>query len=251
MSVEKKYIIKFVQGVPGDPGPQGPQGPGNVGAPTDAASVTVTNPGYDNVQEVLDDLLFVPIVISSFTVPIYVFEQGSTVTSLTFSWALNRNAVSQVITGTGISTPVSVSVALRTATITVNLAVNGTYTLTTTDENGTTSQKTLSINFYNGIFTGDSVIPGAIDSSFIRSLSKKLQASRATTWTIGATGTQYNWFACRTALGTPVFTVGGFDGGFTTPTTVSFTNGSGYTEDYYVFRSVNPGIGPGLAAKST
>ena len=32
----------------------------------------------------------------------------------------------------------------------------------------------------------------------------------------------------------------GFEGGFNAPVTVSINNHSGYAEDYYVYRSVNP-----------
>jgi hypothetical protein len=44
-------------------------------------------------------------------------------------------------------------------------------------------------------------------------------------------------------MGTRSFKVGGFDGGFTLYDTISFTNASGYTEEYYVYRSDNAGLG--------
>ena len=43
--------------------------------------------------------------------------------------------------------------------------------------------------------------------------------------------------------GTPVFNVGGFDGGFTKAASISFTNASGYTEEYAVYRSDNSNLG--------
>jgi len=57
-----------------------------------------------------------------------------------------------------------------------------------------------------------------------------------------ATG-EYLLFAFPARLGTVVFYVGGFEGGFESPETVSVTNVNGYTENYYVWRSTNSGLG--------
>jgi hypothetical protein len=37
--------------------------------------------------------------------------------------------------------------------------------------------------------------------------------------------------------------MGGFQGGFEEPLVIPVTNGSGVTEDYYLYRSTNSGIG--------
>lgn len=54
---------------------------------------------------------------------------------------------------------------------------------------------------------------------------------------------EYLVFAFPTRLGIPTFFVGGFEGGFLDPETVSVTNINGYTENYYVWRSTNSGLG--------
>lgn len=54
---------------------------------------------------------------------------------------------------------------------------------------------------------------------------------------------EYLLFAFPTRLGTVTFWVGGFEGGFESPETVSVTNSNGYTEDYYVWRSTNSNLG--------
>lgn len=247
----KRYIIVPIQGVPGPVGPPGPAGPPgeSVQLPIAAEDISVTNLGFSNQQALNDHLLYTPIVISSFSTPVDIYEIGSTVTSLTFNWILNRDPISQTLTGPLI-TPPTLTVSQRSATLVVS-GLTGTtpgdsfpYVLETTDETAATVQATENVKFYNGVYYGDADIPGAIDSNFINSLTKNLQLTRARTWTTNSTGTQYAWYAHRKDLGLATFSVGGFPGGFEAPVTVSFTNGNGFTEDYYVYRSTNPSIGP-------
>ncbi len=54
---------------------------------------------------------------------------------------------------------------------------------------------------------------------------------------------EYLLFAFPKRLGTITFWVGGFEGGFEDPETVSITNSNGWTEDYYVWRSENSNLG--------
>lgn len=246
----KRYIIAPLQGVPGPQGPQGPQGPPgeSVTFPIAASNISVTNVGYANLQELLDFLLYTPIVITNFAATQDIYEIGSTITSLTFNWTLNYNPVSQTLTGPSI-TPPTLLVTDRNTTVAVsnlqgvNPGDEFSYILTAND--GTASPTaTEKIYFYNGVYVGDSVIPGAVDSAFINTLNKTLQLNKTRTWTSNASGSQYTWAAWRTALGTATFQVGQFIGGFEAPVTVSHTNASGYTEDYYVARSTNPDIGP-------
>jgi len=64
------------------------------------------------------------------------------------------------------------------------------------------------------------------------------------TWNSVTAGTgEYLLFAFPKRLGTVTFFVGGFEGGFEAPETVSVTNSNGWTEDYYVWRSTNSGLG--------
>ena len=60
---------------------------------------------------------------------------------------------------------------------------------------------------------------------------------------VTATLGQYLLFAFPVRLGTVTFWVGGFEGGFESPETVSVTNAGGFMEDYYVWRSTNSGLG--------
>jgi hypothetical protein len=246
----KRYIIAPLQGIPGPQGPQGPQGPPGEAAqlPIAASDISVTNPGYANLQEVLDFLLYTAIEINSFTATQDVYEIGVTITSLTFNWSLTYDPISQTLTGPSITPPTLTSTSRNSTVAVSNLqGVNPgdsyTYTLQVNDGTNTPSRNEL-IYFYNGVYVGDAVIPGAVDSAFINTLNKTLQLTKTRTWTSNASGSEYTWAAWRTALGTATFQVGQFIGGFEAPVTVSHTNSSGYTEDYYVARSTNPDIGP-------
>lgn len=93
------------------------------------------------------------------------------------------------------------------------------------------------------MYYGAAAAPSAIDSGFIRGLAKTLRSSKLSSFTVTAGAGQYIYYCVPKRFGTCSFTVGGFDGGFDLAATVSFTNGSGYTEDYYVYRSTNAGLG--------
>jgi len=63
-------------------------------------------------------------------------------------------------------------------------------------------------------------------------------------WSSVTTGAgEYMLFAFPKRLGIPTFWVGGFEGGFESPETVSVTNINGWTEDYYAWRSTNSNLG--------
>jgi hypothetical protein len=84
----------------------------------------------------------------------------------------------------------------------------------------------------------------SLDEAGIEGLAnKELSNSRAKTFTVTAAAGEYIWYCYPTRLGTATFTVGGFEGGFESPLTVSVTNPSGYTENYYAYRSTNAGLG--------
>lgn len=122
-------------------------------------------------------------------------------------------------------------------------AVGGTCAFVLHATDGTDSPtSTLTYYFYNNRFWGVSS-----DTSFneadIEGLTSELSNSRAKTFTVTAAAGEYIYYCFPSRLGAATFTVGGFEGGFEAPSTVSVTNASGYTEDYYVYRSTNSGLG--------
>jgi len=163
-------------------------------------------------------------------------ETGSTVSLVELVWSYNKNIVSQTFESNAID------VALRTTTYTTPLTVDKTFTITATNENGTTITKTAKLDFENGIYYGKS-ISTTYDSTLINSLTKVLSGTKARTISVTAGTGEYIYYAIPSRLGTPIFTVGGFTGGFSKVATIAFTNSSGYSENYDIYRSDNSNLG--------
>lgn len=88
-------------------------------------------------------------------------------------------------------------------------------------------------------------VTGLRDSASIRALANNtLATGRARAFSVDAgSGALHIYYAFRAAYGPATFFVGGFEGGFNGPFTVSVTNQYGVTEDYYVYESAQPGLG--------
>lgn len=103
---------------------------------------------------------------------------------------------------------------------------------------------TQSVAFYNRRFWGVSSVASSYSEANIEGLANnELSNSKAKTFTVAPGAGEYIIFAYPKRLGTVTFTVGGFEGGFEAPETVSVENASGYTEDYFVYRSTNSNLG--------
>jgi hypothetical protein len=118
-----------------------------------------------------------------------------------------------------------------------------TFTLNAAGAAGSASTS-ITHNFNNDRFWGVSAQSGVYTSTDVTSLAgTDLTNAVANTFTVTPSATQYIVYAYPTRLGTATFTVGGFSGGFNPPQTLSITNASGFTENYYVYRSVNSNLG--------
>lgn len=104
---------------------------------------------------------------------------------------------------------------------------------------------TLTHNFYNYRFWGVSTIASGFTEANVEAFSNsELSNSKAkSSFSVTAGSGEYLVWASPTRLGTVTFTVGGFEGGFNGPETVSITNSSGFAENYYVYASVNSNLG--------
>lgn len=193
----------------------------------------------DALNELNRDLQYIPIEILAFSNNIGVAEKGSTLNELTLKWQLNKDPETILMNG-------QVRADLKTLrSLTLKdmaLTADKTFMLQVTDEKGKTAQKNTSVVFQNGVYYGVSEIPEEVNNTFILSLSRSLQGSRTKTFSTISTEDQYIWYAFPSRYGTPVFNVGGFDGGFTKAASISFTNASGYTEEYAVYRSDNSNL---------
>lgn len=193
------------------------------------------------LQGQMADLLYEAIAITAFSVSPSTVELGSAVDSVMLNWALNKDPVAQTMGGVAMST------SQRSTTMEYDgdsvLSANTTFTLVATDERGATATKFATLSFLNGVYYGVMEDDTTLDSAAVLTLTKKLQSSRALSFTVTAGATQRIAFAIPTRYGTPNFNVGGFDGGFHLASTIDLTNASGYTESYDVWLSENTGLG--------
>lgn len=193
----------------------------------------------DKLEGAVEELAYEPIEIISFSHNAGIKEIGSTAASVTLTWNLNKDPASQNVDGT------PVSLEARQYTIgTANLTGNKTYTLTVADEKDASASKTTTVTFLNGVYYGvGSVNADNTNNDFIQSLTKVLSDTRVRDFTVTANTGEYIFYCTPSRLGTPTFSVGGFEGGFDLLKNISYTNPSGYEEDYAVYRSVQTGLG--------
>lgn len=192
------------------------------------------------IEADIADLKYVPIDITSLSNNVGTVELGSTVQDVTVSWVVNKQPVGQTVNGK------EVPVGDRSAVVAGPFASGQTFTVRAVDEREAVDQLSTSISFVNGVYYG--MIDPSSDfdsvSHLVLSLTRKLQSARALTFTANAGAAEQIAFALPTRYGTPVFSVGGFEGGFSLVLPeFDFTNASGYTEKYNLWLSDNPGLG--------
>ena len=200
----------------------------------------------DEIDGKFDDLNYKAIAVSSLSVSPSSAEMGSTVTTATLTYALNKAAASATLDGTA----QTLSGASGTIALTgLSITANKTWTLAVTDAGSSTNDphtasKTVTMSFLNRAYWGAAAQPEEVNSAFVLGLGgSELTSTRARTKTVSAASGQYVWFAYPARLGAASFKVGGFDGGFARVATFNHTNASGYAESYYVYRSDNAGLG--------
>jgi hypothetical protein len=143
------------------------------------------------------------------------------------------------MTGTGYIGPTN------SATSVSYPSVTGTQTFTLNATNGSQNPTyTITHTFYNRRYYGISTVVSGYTNTDVTALATSdLTNAVANVFTVTAGGSQYIVYAYPSRLGTAKFFVGGFEGGFNSPEIVSVTNASGFSENYYVYRSVNSNLG--------
>lgn len=190
------------------------------------------------IQNDIADLKYVPIEITRITHnKLGTKELGTVVDDVTVSWELNKTPKSQTLAGE------AVDVTARSKTIPGPFSTGKSFALEVTDERGATDSASTSISFLNGVYYGVLEAGTTLDSAAVLTLTRRLQSTKALTFTVDAGANQRIAFAIPTRYGTPTFNVGGFDGGFPIRKTFDFTNASGYTESYDLWLSENVGLG--------
>lgn len=111
-------------------------------------------------------------------------------------------------------------------------------------DGSTPRTSTITYYFYNSRYWGISTTSTGWSEAQIEGLaSNELSNSKAKSFSVTAGVNDYIMYAYPSRLGTATFTVGGFEGGFEAPATLSMTNASGLTENHYVYRSTNKNLG--------
>lgn len=212
-----------------------------------------------DVRAQLADLLYEPIAISSFAIsgltttgtggaftksPV---ELGTTVTSITLSWATSKEPTTLTLENATID-------VTKTSHTYADLSLTGskTYTLKATDDRidkgeGSPASKTATLTFCNRVCYGVAPAPATVDSDFVMSLSTKtLSTSRVNNSVKYNAGEgEYLWYCVPTRLGACTFTdvETGLGAGLALVNTINVTNASGYAENYYVYKSDYAGLG--------
>ena len=204
-----------------------------------------SNPSYPNItnaQQAFDELLYTaPSIISFTSVPsVREYEIGSVIIApIIFNWSLNKTVVNQAISNIG-----NIPVGTFTTKYNNSIASNKTFTLTVSDNKNNTATRSITFSFLYPKYYGAVVEPNVYDNDFILNLSGyKLASSRNGTFNVNAGTNEYIYFCIPIKWGTPTFNVGGFDGGFFKVAEINFTNKSGHTEPYSIWRSDNLSLG--------
>lgn len=221
-------------------------GSGDVKVATSSAAGIIKPGGDFDITSDGTLSLYKAMAVNNFTNNSGTLELGSSVSNSTFSWDLNKVPSKLTITAGSQSSEVNkVQKGSGTLSFATPLKITTTFTLTATDARNATSSKQSTIYFLNGKYYGVSNITDTskMDAAFVKGLTKKLVSGRTGSWTVTANAGQYIYFAIPSSFGTPVFYVGGFEGGFSKVKTFDFTNSSGYTVAYDIYKSTNAGLG--------
>lgn len=222
---------------------------GGGGGASEAEFVSYDNetlPSVTNVEECLDAIIakiyYVNPSVTSFTCnpSRTAYEMGEKVTSVTFTWAYNKDMVSQTLTDCDLADE-----TVREATYNTEFSSNKTFTLSASDGTNSTSANK-SFTFQNKVHHGSASIPSTYDSAFILSLNGALKGSKGGTYTVNVGTNQYFYIAMPTSFNNSdvlTGTIGGFSTDFGKVATVSHTNASGYTCDYNIYKSTNSNLG--------
>lgn len=213
---------------------------------TASGTVLISTDGTITKRKLRDSDILPDFAVSTFSVGSSTALVGSTVTTPSFTATYNDTVDSAVLTDNYGTASATLNSPFTSFSSTGSFVKNTpgqsvTFTLTAISS-GYTATKTTNITWYNYRFYGVSA-SGAATESFIESLTAELSNSKSKTLSVTAGIGQKIYYAYPTRLGTATFTVGGFEGGFNLLDTISVTNSSEYTENYYLYESTNANLG--------
>lgn len=184
--------------------------------------------------------------ITSFINNVNSVEIGSTVVSTKLDWVLAGGAITSQSINQGIG---ALAIALRTKTDLTNYTTDRTYTLTISDGTNTDNKST-SVSFKNKFYWGVSANTSLTDPQILALSSELTSSFLVTAKTMHPAG-EYLYFAFPTSFGTPTISINGLVNTAWTLVTRNFTNASGYTTSYDIYRSNNLLTGTYVLSLST
>lgn len=198
----------------------------------------------DEYRQLIDDLAYTAIAFVSASATNATNEIGSTVTETVITWSFNKKPKTQTIKfGSEVAEVLDKSIRSKTysgKTITSNTSI----VITATDERDAQASRTLNITFQPRAYWGVAQNKEIYDSADILALSgSALTSTRTRNINVNAGEGEHIIYAIPSKFGTPTFKINGFEGGFVKVGTINFTNASGYSQNYDVYKSVNPNLG--------
>lgn len=195
------------------------------------------------IEDTLEELTYVPIEILSFTSESPLLMIGSSISTIKFSWTLNKTATSITITGPSLNEEIDPILTSKSFTFATPIRETTTFTLTVEDEKEGTMSKRTTVSFTNYVYYGKSDNQSTVDTSD-GNFTAVLSDSKARTITVTAGEREYIYYLLPSRLGTPIFNVSGFDGGFIkVGDKINKENTAGFIEQYDVWRSANDNLG--------
>ena len=205
----------------------------------------VDYPDMTNVKIALDSIIakiyYVDTAITSFTMTpsATTYEKGASIPSLTFNWAYNKEVVTQTLTDC-----VLADATVRTATYNTPLTTTKTFTLTASD--GTKSAtRSIAISFRDKVYFGGAAQPDTYDSTFVLGLATaNFATAKKGTYSMNVGAGQYGYLAIPTSFGAiDSVWIGGFEVTVDNCGAINFTNASGYTSSYTIYKTGQQGLG--------
>ena len=198
----------------------------------------------DEYRQLIDDLAYTAIAFVFASATNATNEIGSTVTGTAITWSFNKEPKAQTIKfGSEVAEVLDKSIRSKTysgKTITSNTSI----VITATDERNAQASRTLNITFQPRAYWGVAQNKEIYDSADILALSESaLTSTRTRNINVNAGEGEHIIYAIPSSFGTPTFKINGFEGGFVKVGTINFTNASGYSQNYDVYKSVNPNLG--------
>lgn len=205
----------------------------------------------NNVETALENLLYTKIYIAGFGNSVNNAENGQTITDVTLNWWFNDSdpikpaVVKSITLSDGANIPLEKTDRSKKLTGKKYTSTT-TFTLTVTDNRDATDTKKSLIVFYDKAYWGkvkDKSDAGITNDVILKLEGSTLTNNRGRDFTVTAGAGEYIVYAIPKTFGTPVFYVGGFEGGFDKIKEFDFTNASGYTTSYDVYASTQANLG--------